>query len=207
MHTIVTSRSYRLATGALFLTAMLWASSAAVPRWAYANGRVVRYERQLAGPYEISFGTIPASPVVGNLHLSVAVATARTGALVQDVDVTVTGTGPDKADAEIGPVTAVQAPTDPSFREVNTVVDRVGIWTFSLNVKAGDGEANAIFEVEVRKASPLPGMLTLVTLLALLTILGFSARAMLTERRAKARQNGRKTKGQTSAPKEGKKNE
>ena len=61
---------------------------------AHANGRVVRFDLQVAGPYEIALGTIPATPGVGNLHLTVSVADAVTKTYILGADVVVTASGP-----------------------------------------------------------------------------------------------------------------
>ncbi len=151
------------------------------PAIAEANGRVVRYERRVSGPYEIALGTIPDSPSVGNLHLTMTVADASSKATVIGAEITVTGDGPDPASTRIGPQAAQSNLTNPSFYDLNTSVDSEGIWMFMVSVRSELGDAQAEFPVEVRNPSPIAGILTLVVLIALLAILGFSLRAYLKE--------------------------
>lgn len=163
----------------LFITVLVVASllSTASSR-AYGNGKVIKYERHIDGPYEISFGTIPASPVIGNLHMSISVSLVETGALPQNIDIKITGKGPDREDIEIGPIAATQSFTEPSYHEVNIIVDRTGIWLFTVYVKGDQGAAKGVFDINVEKVNVLPGILTMLLLLVLLTILGFSLRSM-----------------------------
>ena len=61
---------------------------------AHANGRVVEFDRQIAGPYEIALGKIPPSPIVGNLYLSILLTEAESKAPVLGAEVVVSATGP-----------------------------------------------------------------------------------------------------------------
>lgn len=167
----------------LLLLAALGAMIA--PSVAHANGRIISYERQTAGPYEIALGTIPESPSVGNLHLSLTVGALSSDAPVPVLDavVTVVGSGPDALQTEIGPVAVGNSVREPRFYEANVGVDRVGVWTFDIMVASDLGEASATFEVRVQEISLLPGFLTLVVLVALLLILGLSVRSYLRQQR------------------------
>ena len=153
---------------------------------ALANGRVVRFDRQVAGPYEVALGTIPDSPTVGALHLTLTVANAGTQAYLIDAVVVVEGTGPDDG-AVIGPFTAEKNLDDPRFYDVNTVVEAEGAWTVTVTIDASLGEAVAEFPLDVRSPSPIAGVATLLVLLAFLTILGVSLRAYFRERRGRRR--------------------
>ena len=99
------------------------------------------------------------------------------------------GTGPDSSEIEIGPTIAANSTQDPTYYEVNTSVGREGIWLFTTTVTDSDGEHTADFRVEVKNASPIPGILTLVVLVAFLIIFGLSIRASLGgKRRRRKRQ-------------------
>ena len=158
---------------------------------AHANGRVVRFDRQLAGPYEIGLGTIPATPGVGNLHLTVSVADAVSKVYITGADIVVTASGPGAV--EIGPLNAYDSLQGVGFYDVNTSVDREGMWTFTVAVSSEMGEASAPFEIEVKNTSPVAGIVTLVVLVGLLSIIGFSVRAMLSGRRKPRPRRGSRT--------------
>lgn len=160
------------------------AAAALQAETALANGRVVRFDRQVAGPYEVALGTIPDSPTVGALHLTITVADTGTKAYLLDAVVVVEATGPETG-AAIGPHTAEKNLDDPRFYEVNTAVEVEGEWTVTIRIDASLGEAVAEFPIEVRSPSPIAGVATLLVLLAFLAILGISLRAYLRERRGR----------------------
>ena len=156
---------------------------ASFPSVIQANGRVTSFERKAAGPYEIGLGTIPPSPSVGNLHLALTVTDAATNSPILDANLQLQGTGPDATEVEIGPFVAANSAQEPTYYEVNTKVDREGIWLFTTTITDDTGTHSADFQVEVKNASPLTGILTLVVLLAFLIIFGLSLRASLGGRR------------------------
>ncbi len=157
-------------------------TAALAPAYVYANGRVVSFDSQVVGPYEITLGTIPPSPGVGNLHLTIAVDDTARDLPMFDVDIAVTMFGPGSTAAEVGPLTPEPDPTDPRFHDVSTFVDREGTWTISVSVQGALGPASADFPVEVRNANPLVGIATLIALLAILATLGLSIRASFVRR-------------------------
>ena len=150
---------------------------------AEANGRVIRFERRDAGRYEVALGTIPASPGVGLLHLTLEVIDRGSAEFVPNATLTVTGTGPESDEAEIGPLEVQRSVTDPAFYEVGTSVDREGTWIFNVSVSGDLGDGSADFPVEVRNASPLVGIATLLVMVLLLVVLGLSFRSYLKEGR------------------------
>ncbi len=150
--------------------------------FAYANGRVVSYTTKTAGPYEVGLGTIPRTPVVGNLHLSLRVQDASTSGAISAASVTVVGVGPANG-SNVGPIAATPDLLSPSFYDVNLRVDRVGAWEFTVEVSGSLGDSSAVFDLQVRTVNPLPGIITVVVLVAFLIILGLSLRAYLRERR------------------------
>ena len=73
---------------ALAVLAAAWAAwIQGAPGAAFANGRVVEFDRQEAGPYEIAFGKIPGSPRVGALFLSIIVTDTASATPVTGADV------------------------------------------------------------------------------------------------------------------------
>lgn len=144
-----------------------------------ANGRVTNFQKKMAGPYEIGLGTIPPSPSVGNLHLALTVTDPATESPVLDANVEIVGAGPDSSGIEIGPTIAANSTQDPAYYEVNTSVSREGVWLFTTTITDADGQHSTEFQVEVKNASPITGILTLVVLVAFLIIFGLSLRASL----------------------------
>ncbi len=173
---------YRYAS--LLTVAVVMLIAAAQP--AQANGRVLRFDRQAAGPYDVSLGTIPDTPIVGNLHLTMRVMDAATDTYILDARVTVIGVGPSDESTGIGPIAAVANFRDPTFYDLNTAVDEAGPWTFTVRIEAGPGEAQAAFSIEVSEANPLGGIAVLGGLLVLVTILGLSARSYIRQRRGRS---------------------
>ncbi len=173
----------------VFLALAFAVIATSFPAVVHANGRVTNFQTKTAGPYEIGLGTIPPSPSVGNLHLALTVTDAVTQAPVLDANVELVGTGPDSAEIEIGPTIAANSPQDPAYYEVNTSVSREGLWLFTTTIMDAAGDHSADFQVEVKNASPITGILTLVVLVAFLVIFGLSIRASLGgKRRRRKRQ-------------------
>ena len=163
----------------LLLAAGLAVVIASFPAVVQANGRVTSFQKKMAGPYEIGLGTIPPSPSVGNLHLALTVTDPATKTPVLDANVELVGAGPDSTEIEIGPTIAANSTQDPTYYEVNTSVSREGIWLFTTTITDDDGQHSTEFQVEVKNASPITGILTLVVLVAFLVIFGLSLRASL----------------------------
>jgi len=150
------------------------------PNIALGNGRVVSFESKVTGPYEIAFGTIPGNPSVGNLHITISITEVASNTLVTGATVTVSGMPPPEFESDkVGPIYAITNLNDPTFYDVNTVVDQEGIWTFTTTVKNIGKQYTADFEVTVKNASPIAGIVTLMTLTAFLVVLGLAIRASL----------------------------
>ena len=156
-----------------------------------ANGRVGQYMRSVAGPYEIALGTIPDTPVVGVLHLTVTVSEAESKDPILDAEVTVAGTGPEGETPEIGPILAVTNPRDPLYYDVSTSVDRTGLWSFRVSVSSGLGEASTEYLIDVRSPSPFVGVFTWVTILLFVTLVGLGILPSIRARRR--RKSGRRS--------------
>ena len=179
----------RLLGTSIFLAAVLAVLVASFPAIVQANGRVTNFQKKMAGPYEIGLGTIPPSPSVGNLHLALTVTDPETNTPVLDANVELIGTGPDSTEIEIGPTIAANSAQDPTYYEVNTSVSREGIWLFTTTITDDDGQHSTEFQVEVKNASPITGILTLVVLVAFLIIFGLSLRASLGGKRRRRKKH------------------
>ena len=160
---------------------------------AYANGRVVEFDRRVAGPYEIALGKIPPTPIVGNFYLSILLTDAQTKAPVLDANVVVSAVSPVGEDGaaatEIGPIVVNSDPDAENYpgyydTEQPIVLDRTGLWTFTVSVDIPEAdEATAEFPVEVTTPNPITGIVTLVALLAFIIVVALAIRMYIRERR------------------------
>ena len=181
-------------TAILAALAVLIAIAAALAAWvapetAFANGRVVEFDRQVAGPYEIAFGKIPGSPRVGALFLSIIVTDMASAAPVVGADVRVSGRGPGAADVEVGPVLVAPDPDAanyPGYYDTTEPItlDRAGLWLFAVDVdSAAGGKARAEFSLEATEPNPITGIVTLLALAAFAAVVALAIRMYLRERR------------------------
>ena len=160
---------------------------------AYANGRVVEFDRRVAGPYEIALGKIPPTPIVGNFYLSILLTDAQSKTPVLDANVVVSAVSPAGEDGaaatEIGPIVVNSDPDAENYpgyydTEQPIVLDRTGLWTFTVSVDTPEAdEATAEFPVEVTTPNPITGIVTLVALLAFIIVVALAIRMYIRERR------------------------
>ena len=172
-----------------FLAVALALLAAAILSHAHANGRVVKFERKAAGPYEIALGTIPSPPIVGALHLTVTVNVLDGGRSVTNAVIMVSGVGPDKGGPRIGPVETSNTPTNPPIYDGTTAVDRLGLWTLTVEVDSDPGKASADFVLEVKESNPILQLITWVTVVVFLALVGLGLFPFLRDR---ARRRGRR---------------
>ena len=169
---------------------------------AQANGRVIEWDLRTAGAYQIGFGKIPRSPVVGNFYLSILITDAASTTPVLDADVVVSAIGPsvegeaapvsapsETGPPEIGPIAVNPDPDSQNYpgyydTEQPIVLDRPGMWTFTVSVDSPEAdEATAEFPVEVTTPNPITGIITLITLLAFIIVVALAIRMYIRERR------------------------
>ena len=168
---------------------------------AYANGRVVEFDRRIAGAYEIALGKIPPTPIVGNFYLSILLTDTASGAPVLDANVVVSAVGPvdvendadtaptEAGPTEIGPIVVNPDPDAENYpgyydTEQPIVLDRTGLWLFTVSVDSPQAdEATAEFPVEVTTPNPITGIVTLVALLAFIVVVALAIRMYIRERR------------------------
>ena len=155
----------------------------------YANGRVLEFDKRVAGPYEVEVGKIPSTPGVGALHLTIRVTETATSASMIGADVTVTGVGPESTAVEIGPLIATSDLQAPTFYDVAMQVDRIGSWVFTVAVSAELGNGTADFPIQVTEGSSITGLVTGVALVAFVSVLALAARSFLRERNKGKRRN------------------
>ena len=136
-------------------------------------------ERAIAGPYELRLGTIPDPLVVGEAILIMEVSDPITNERVSNIDVRVTPQAPGNATSRSGPIDVWPDSYDPTLYEARMELDIEGYWLFKIDVTGPEGTGQATFTYEVRRVSPIGGIITLMVLLAFLTVLGLSMRAFL----------------------------
>ena len=131
------------------LILMVWAVLLLHQGPVQANGatRLV-LENERAGPYQLQVGILPGSPKVGNLHLSIEIDDAASGASVADALVWVTATGPEGS-TNTGPVQASRLLTSGQSYEVNISLDTEGSWLVTIDVDAAQGEVSLDIPLEV----------------------------------------------------------
>ncbi len=151
-------------------------------------------EQRTAGPYELLLGTIPDPPIVGEAIVILQITDADTGLRVPDAEVELTATGPDSQASPLGTLAFGPDSYDPTLYETRVMLDIEGRWTFSISVSADGGSGDALFNYDVKRASPVAGIITLTTLLAFLIVLGLSMRAFLKQR--SGQRSGQRTNGQ-----------
>ena len=169
---------------------------------AQANGRVIEWDLRTAGTYQIGFGKIPRSPVVGNFYLSILITDTASTTPVLGADVIVSAIGPpiegetgpasdppEIGPPEIGPIIVNPDPDPQNYpgyydTEQPIVLDRPGMWTFTVSVDSPEeDEATAQFPVEVTTPNPITGIITLVALLAFIIVVALAIRMYIRERR------------------------
>ena len=179
--------TYRLRILSLALTAAIVALSVTTltgrPAFVEANGRIIEYQSELVGHYEVLLGTVPDTPLVGATHLTIRIKDVRTALFSIASVVLVTGTGPNTDVIELGPVNAKRDPIDPSYHDLSLVFDRPGLWTITVLFEGDENAQSANFLVDVRKSNPVQGIFTLIGVMAFLGVLGLSARVYLKERK------------------------
>ena len=166
----------------------------------YANGRTVEFERQAAGSYEIAFGKIPPTPIVGNFFVSIVLTDAASKAPITGAEVVMSAKGPPvegemspmRDDPEIGPIVIQPDPNPeqyPGYYDSDTIMlDRTGLWTFSVLVDSpSGGKATAEFPVNVTTPNPITGIVTLLALLAFIVVVALAIRMYIRERRRSRR--------------------
>ncbi len=174
-------------TSALILLACIWTHISPPP--AFANGRVVEFERRLAGKYEIALGKIPATPIVGNLHLTMTITDTTASTPVMGAKVLVSAIGPPSVEGadpsmDISPTAAEPDPNDPIYYDVAVNVDRPGVWQFTIQVEADGAEpSTAEFPVEVSTPNPITGIVTLLALVVFIAVIALAVRVYIRERR------------------------
>ena len=134
---------------------------------ASANGsvRLVVID-QIAGPYQLRVGILPADPIAGPLHVSILILDADTKEAVEDaaVRVSVVGAGTP------GETDAVNSPQNPELYEGNLWLDALGDWQVTMDIDSPAGPATHGFSVRAREEGGFNLMFVIVAVAAVLVI-------------------------------------
>ncbi len=150
---------------------------------ASANGsvRLVVID-EVAGPYLLRVGVLPADPIAGPLHLSILMLDAQNKEAIGDatVRISVAGAGtPDQADA-------VNSPQNPELYEGNLWLDALGDWEVTLNIDSPAGPATHAFNVRASSESGFNLMYVIVAV-AVVLVVGSLVLSQLQRRRMLSR--------------------
>ena len=148
-----------------------------------ANGSVRRYEIKHIGGHEIGLGTVPASPTVGVVHFVVYEKDLETGVSFTDAEISLVASATYSQNSDIGPMPMINTIMDPTYYELNTSLDEEGIWLIVIEVQTPSGKNTVNYEINVQQPNPIVPILTVSALVAVLVILGVSARAWVKEYR------------------------
>ena len=135
-----------------------------------------------AGPYNLTIGTIPDPPTVGEAILIIEVTDPDTNERVVGLDVRIVPSGPEGLEREPDTLYGLVDSYDPTLYETRAELPSAGPWTFNVIVDGQRGSGEAQFSYDVKRVNPIGGIITLVTLIAFLTVIGLSMRAFLKER-------------------------
>ena len=149
-------------------------------------------KRASAGPYSLTVGTIPDPPTVGEAIFILEVTDPGTKERVTGLDVTIVPSRPEDAGSESDRLPGLVDSYDPTLYETRVELPSDGPWTFDVIVDGQAGSGEARFAYDVKRVNPIGGIITLVTLLAFLTVIGLSMRAFLKERGKGQRMRRRK---------------
>lgn len=143
------------------LAASLLAGSAS------ANGsvRLVVID-QVAGPYLLRVGILPADPIAGPLHVSILILDAETKAAVEDATVHLSLSGAGTP----GQTDAANSPQEPQLYEGNLWLDALGDWEVTLDIDSPAGPATHTFNVRAREEGGFNLMFVIVAVAVVLIL-------------------------------------
>ena len=134
---------------------------------ASANGsvRLVVLD-EIAGPYQLRVGILPAEPIAGPLHVSILILDAVTKESVEDATVRVSASGPGTP----GETEAVNSPQEPQLYEGNLWLDALGDWQVTMDIDSPAGPALHTFNVRAREEGGFNLMFVIVAVAAVLVV-------------------------------------
>tara|TARA_Y100000996_G_scaffold414724_1_gene406521 strand:- start:644 stop:1192 length:549 start_codon:yes stop_codon:yes gene_type:complete len=155
------------------------------PYFVEANGSVRTYKTQTTELYEIGLGTVPDTPTRGVIHFAAYVKNLDNDISYDDATVYIKAYESNSDNPQVGPLKMLNTVMDPTYYEADFPIETKGIWQIELDVMTSDGEAKGFYEIEVHDSNPIIPILTLLFLIGLLVILGFSVRTWIKQSREK----------------------
>ena len=111
---------------------------------ASANGAVrLVVVDEMAGPFLLRVGILPADPILGPLHVSILIQDEQGETAVDDATVSVAATGPGATTQ----AQAVNSPQNPQLYEGNLTLDSLGEWSVTVDIESPLGQGNLTFGV------------------------------------------------------------
>ena len=134
---------------------------------ASANGsvRLVVLD-EIAGPYQLRVGILPADPIAGPLHVSILLLDAQSQDPVENATIRVSASGPGTP----GQTDAVNSPQEPQLYEGNLWLDALGDWQVTLDIDSSAGPATHTFNVRAREEGGFNLMFVIVAVAAVLVV-------------------------------------
>ena len=133
---------------------------------------------EVAGPYLLRVGILPADPIAGPLHVSTLIQDATGDTAVDSATVRVSASGagaPSQSDA-------VNSPQNPQLYEANLILDALGQWSVTLDIESDLGRASHTFVIQARNEGGFNIMFVIVAVAAAL-VLGSLVWSQLQRRR------------------------
>ena len=149
----------------LILVCALTAALAVTTASANGSVRLVVLD-EIAGPYQLRVGILPAEPIAGPLHVSILILDAETQEAVEDATVLVSLAGAGTP----GETDAVNSPQSPELYEGNLWLDALGDWQVTLDIDSPAGPATHAFNVRAREEGGFNLMFVIVAVAAVLVI-------------------------------------
>lgn len=138
-------RPYALRAALVFCTLLLFV----LPVLAHGGG-TPQLTNEPVGPYLLSTWTAPNPPVAGEqLHLTLSLAGAESGAPVTGASVTVTAHQHDADETTLTASATHEGALTPEFYEADLELPRAGDWQLEVSVDGVDGSGQASFTLTV----------------------------------------------------------
>jgi hypothetical protein len=115
------------------------------------GGGTPQLTNEPVGPYLLSAWTNPDPAVVGEMHITVALALAETGDAVTDPTVRVMASPQDSQGDAISVVASHEGALTPIFYEADLDFSHAGPWRIQIKVAGNEGSGGAGFQLEVRE--------------------------------------------------------
>ncbi len=163
MISIVSGRFLAFLTLLTALTlAAAWSGGAAS-----ANGAVrLVVVDEVAGPFLLRVGILPADPILGPLHVSVLIQDAQGETAVDDATVRISTTGPGATSQAEAP----NSPQDPQLYEGNLTLDALGEWSVTVDIESPLGQGSHTFVVQAKTESGFNLMFVIAAAAAVLVV-------------------------------------